>query len=174
MPGINFLCFGLNCWKKVCIDSNSAQTADLLGTLNLPVCDCSLTHVQMRMRTRRHKHARFEIRKMQMRYTSRSCTNKLYDARAGVLVSAARLRLNDTERRTSKETSTAHASAVAHAAAAAAQYKYTHATNILLCIVCGVFSIQYGGPARYMFFFLGSVLFWGDAASAPPSLSRRD
>ena len=41
----------------------------------------------------------------------------------------------------------------------------------MLCIVCGVFSIQFGGPARYMFFFLGSVLFWGDAASAPPSLS---
>ena len=46
------------------------------------------------------------------------------------------------------------------------QYKYTHAAHILLCIVCGVFSIQYGGPARYLWFALGSVLFWGEPPCA--------
>ena len=32
----------------------------------------------------------------------------------------------------------------------------------MLCIICGVFSLLFGGPARYMWFALGSVLFWGE------------
>ena len=42
----------LMCWKVVkCFDSNSAQTADLLGTLNLPVCTCAGRCARARART---------------------------------------------------------------------------------------------------------------------------